>query len=62
MEKYKNMIEQLKNGEVNSIEIPKEEFLQFRELLVKDEMFKHFRGEAKQGGNVIFTFLDKPRS
>lgn len=34
MEKYKQMIEQLKAGEVNSIEISKEEFLQFREVLV----------------------------
>ena len=62
MENYKNMIEQLKNREINSIEIKKEEFLQFREHLVKDEKFKQFRGEAKQGGNVIFTYLDTPRS
>lgn len=62
MENYKNMIEQLKNREINSIEIKKEEFLQFRAQLVKDEKFKHFRGEAKQGGNVIFTYLDTPRS
>ncbi|HWK24065.1 MAG TPA: hypothetical protein VNS08_13615 [Ureibacillus sp.] len=62
MEKYQKMIEQLKNGEVESIEIPKGEFLQFRGLLVKDEMFKHFRGEAKQGGDVVFTFLKVPRS
>lgn len=62
MEKYKKMIKQLKSGEVNSIEISKDEFLQFREVLVKDEMFKHFRGEALQGGNVIFTFLEVPRS
>ncbi|RUL51849.1 MULTISPECIES: hypothetical protein [Lysinibacillus] len=62
MEIYKNMIEQLKKREVKSIEIKKEEFLQFREVLVKDELFKHFRGEAKQGGNVVFTFLDQPRS
>ena len=62
MEMYKNMFEQLKNGEIKSLEIKKEEFLQFREVLVKDEMFKHFRGEAKQGGNVVFTFLENPRS
>lgn len=62
MEKYQQMIEQLKNGEVQSVLIPKEEFLHFRGLLVKDEMFKHFRGEAQQGGNVIFTFLEVPRS
>ena len=62
MEKYQLMIEQLKNREIEKIEITKEEFLQFRELIVKDEMFKHFKGEAQQGGNVIYTFLDVPRS
>lgn len=62
MEKYKNMIEQLKKGEINSIEVPKEEFLYFREILVKDEMFKHFHGEGKQGGNVVYTFLETPRA
>ncbi|MDI7742825.1 hypothetical protein QMK38_12505 [Lysinibacillus fusiformis] len=62
MEKYAEMIEQLKSGEVKSVSIPKGEFLQFRGLLVKDEMFKHFRGEAQQGGDVIFTFLEVPRS
>ncbi|MFC7685602.1 hypothetical protein [Ureibacillus sp. GCM10028918] len=62
MESYQKMIEQLKNGEVESIEIPKEEFLQFRRLLVEDEMFKYFRGEAQQGGDVTFTFLKVPRS
>lgn len=49
MNKYKMMIEKLKNGEIESIEITKEEFWEFREVLVNDEKFKHFRGEAKQG-------------
>ncbi len=62
MEKYKQMINQLRNGEVSSIEIKKEEYLQFREVLVKDAQFKHFRGEAKQGGNIVFTFLEVPRT
>ena len=62
MDNYQQLIEQLKKGEVESIKIPKEEFLQFRTLLVCDEMFKHFRGEAQQGGDVIFTFLKEPRS
>ena len=62
MEKYKLMIDQLRNGEVNSIEINKAEYLQFREVLVKDAQFKHFRGEAKQGGNIVFTFLEVPRT
>ena len=62
MGKYKLMLNQLRNGEVKSIEISKDEYLQFREVLVKDAQFKHFRGEAKQGGNIVFTFLDKPRT
>ena len=62
MEDYKKSLDQLRNKEVSSILIKKDEFLQFREQLVKDEQFKHFRGEAKQGGDVIFTFLDEPRS
>nr|WP_106783897.1 hypothetical protein [Lysinibacillus timonensis] len=62
MENYKKMIELLKNGEIDSIEVPKDAFLEFRSILVKDELFKHFRGIAQQGGNVIYTFLEKPRS
>ncbi|KGR73718.1 hypothetical protein CD33_17010 [Ureibacillus sinduriensis BLB-1 = JCM 15800] len=62
MEKYEKMIEQLKTGELENITITKEEFLQFRKLLVQDPMFKHFRGEAQQGGDVTFTFLKVPRS
>ncbi|MDN4492330.1 hypothetical protein [Ureibacillus aquaedulcis] len=62
MESYQKLIDQLKTGDIESITIPKEEFLQFRRLLVQDEMFKHFRGEAQQGGDVTFTFLKVPRS
>lgn len=62
MNNYKDMIEKLKNGELKSIEITKEEFLKFREVLVNDEKFKHFRGEAKQGGRVIYTYSDTPRA
>ena len=62
MTDYKAMLDQLRSGEVKSILIKKDEFLQFRELLVKDAKFKQFRGDAKQGGDVVFTFLPTPRS
>lgn len=62
MADYKEMLDQLRNGEVKSIFINKAEFLQFRELLVKDAQFKNFRGDANQGGDVVFTFLETPRS
>lgn len=62
MEHYKNILDQLRNGELDQVEISKAEYLAFREVLIKDPQFKHFRGEAKQGGNIIFTFLEKPRT
>ena len=62
MNDYENILEQLKNGELKSFEVEKENFLAFREKLVEREDFKHFRGEAKQGGGVIFTYLKEARS
>ena len=62
MEKYENMIKQFQNGEISSIEIEKEQFYEFREVLVKHPLFKHIRGEAKQNGRVIYTYQEIPRS
>ena len=62
MNKYQEFLDQLRNKEIDRIEIEKEEFLEFREVLIKDPQFKHFRGEAKQGGNIVYTFLDVPRT
>lgn len=62
MENYEKMITQLQNGEIPNITIQKNDFYAFREILVKHPKFKHFRGEAKQGGAVIFTYLKEPRS
>ncbi|GLC87670.1 hypothetical protein [Lysinibacillus piscis] len=62
MEKYEEMLLQLEKGELQQIEITKEQFYEFREILVKHPLFKHFRGEAKQGGYIIYTYQDIPRS
>ncbi|MCT6924132.1 MULTISPECIES: hypothetical protein [Bacillales] len=62
MELYRKKIEDLRNREVQSIEIEKDEFLAFRQILVNEPDFKHFRGEAKQGGNIVFTYLDIART
>ncbi|KMY29319.1 hypothetical protein ACZ11_19650 [Lysinibacillus xylanilyticus] len=62
MEKYENMLKQLQNGELKNIEIEKEQFYEFREVLVKHPLFKHFRGEAKQNGRVIYTYQEVARS
>lgn len=62
VENFENLIEQLRNRQVESITIKKEQFEQFRQIIITLPDFKHFRGEAKQGGNVIFTYLENPRS
>lgn len=62
MSEYKKMLDALRNGEIQSIRLTKENYLEFRNELIQDPQFKHFRGEAKQGGDIIFTFLDKARA
>ena len=52
----------LKNGDIDKIHVTKEDFLSFREVLVKREDFKHFSGNAMQGGDIIYTYLTTPRS
>ncbi|MFC6038142.1 hypothetical protein ACFPYN_01630 [Paenisporosarcina macmurdoensis] len=62
MTTYEQQLEDLKEGIVTSITIEKEKFLEFREVLILREDFKHFRGIAKQGGIVIYTYEKSARS
>lgn len=62
METYEKKIVQLRTGEIHSLTINKDEFLSFREILIKQHDFKHFRGVAKQGGAIIYSFLQQARS
>ena len=62
MTNYEKMLQQLKEGEIERIEIEKDQFYEFREVLVRHPLFKHFRGDAKQNGRVIYTYLEVPRS
>lgn len=62
MADYQKILDQLRNSETQSVLIKKDEFLQFREYLIKDEHFKNFRGEAKQGGDIVYTFSENSRA
>ncbi|KOO49468.1 hypothetical protein ABE042_20125 [Viridibacillus arvi] len=62
MNSYNDMLDELKNGTRKDITIDKNEFYAFREVLVKREDFKHFRGVAKQGGQVIYQYMEVARS
>ena len=57
-----HLLDKLASGEVNEITVKKEDFLIFRNVLTKRDDFKHFRGIAKHGGDVIFEYLKEARS
>ncbi|MGB2872256.1 hypothetical protein SAMN05421670_1420 [Psychrobacillus psychrotolerans] len=61
-ESYEEKLNMLKNRDLKEIVIEKNEFLAFRKVLVLREDFKHFSGNAKQGGQVVYTYLDVARS
>lgn len=60
MANYELLLEQLKQGEISSITVPKEDFLEMRKVLVEREDFKHFRGAAYHHGITIYTYTEEP--
>ncbi|MBS7344989.1 MAG: hypothetical protein KIG60_04960 [Caryophanon sp.] len=62
MTAFEQQLEQLITQQITKIEITKDEFYAFREVLVKHPKFKHIRGIAHQGGKVTYTYLEVPRS
>ncbi|MEK4535214.1 MULTISPECIES: hypothetical protein [Peribacillus] len=58
----KDVLDKLANREMDEFRIKKEDFLGFREVLVKREDFKHFRGNAQHTGEIIYTYLEEARS
>ncbi|MED4647077.1 hypothetical protein P9293_06535 [Bacillus inaquosorum] len=61
-EDISEQIEQLRTGEIKELRVQKEDFLDFRAVLSKQDDFKYFRGIAQQGGDVVFQYLEQPRS
>ncbi|WP_066367686.1 hypothetical protein [Neobacillus fumarioli] len=57
-----DILNRLKSGELSEYYVKNEDFMAFREVLIKRKDFKHFRGIAKQGGDVLFQYLNEPRS
>ncbi|MGR3763642.1 hypothetical protein [Rossellomorea sp. NS-SX7] len=56
------MMDALRNKEVEEVRIEKDDFLSFRAVLVKQPDFKHFRGIAGHGGHIRYQYIDTPRS
>ncbi|MBY0120903.1 hypothetical protein [Bacillus sp. S/N-304-OC-R1] len=61
-EHIKEMLDKLKNGELNEYYVSKEDFLSVRNVIVRRDDFKHFRGIAQRGGAVIYQYLEAARS
>ncbi|KKK34382.1 hypothetical protein WQ57_22785 [Mesobacillus campisalis] len=61
-EEISMIFDSLKNGEIEEFLVAKQEFLRFREVLVQRRDFKHFRGIAQRGGDVLYTYTESPRS
>jgi hypothetical protein len=57
-----DILEKLKSGEISEYYVKKEDFMEFRQFLVKRDDFKHFRGIGQRGGDVLFQYLEEPRS
>jgi hypothetical protein len=56
------ILDKLKNGELEEYLIGRNDFLFFRQVLVKREDFKHFRGIAQRGGDVVYQYVAEARS
>lgn len=55
-------LDNLKNGILSDYFVSKEDFLNFRKVLVKRPDFKHFRGIAQRAGAVVYQYKEVPRS
>jgi len=56
------ILDKLKMGELNQYHVSKEEFMEFRKVLVIREDFKHYRGIAKHNGEVTYEYMLDARS
>lgn len=57
-----DMLNQLSARTISEWYVKKEDFLAVRDVLVKREDFKHFRGIAQRSGDVLYQYLPEPRS
>ncbi|CAH2716527.1 hypothetical protein BACCIP111895_03714 [Neobacillus rhizosphaerae] len=56
------ILDRLMTGELSEYYVKNEEFMEFRQVLVKRKDFKHFRGIGQRGGDLLFQYLKEPRS
>lgn len=52
----KQLLEQLRSGEIDKYRVGREDFFVFQPVLAAQEDMKAFRGNAQQGGDIIFKY------
>jgi len=61
-QEIEQILDQLANKEISEYKVSKEQFMDFRKLLIKRPDFKHFRGIAEHNADIIYQYTDTARS
>lgn len=56
---FEAIFESLRNGEIEQYLVKKEDFLAFREVLMVQKDKDKICGEAKKGGDVVYTYINE---
>ncbi|MDQ0270682.1 hypothetical protein [Cytobacillus purgationiresistens] len=56
------ILDKLKNDDISEYFVKKDDFLEFRKVIVNRKDFKHFRGIALRGGDVLYQYIETARS
>ncbi|MCA1029468.1 hypothetical protein LCL95_00320 [Bacillus timonensis] len=56
------IVNKLRDGELNEFRVSNEQFLEFRKYLVGRADFKHIHGIAQRGGDVVYRYNKEARS
>ena len=56
------ILDRLMTGDLSEYYVKNEDFMEFRQVLVKRKDFKHFRGIGQRGGDVLYQYLKEQRS
>ncbi|WP_050181602.1 hypothetical protein [Domibacillus robiginosus] len=62
VEEAAEYLESLRNGTTARVFVERNDFLSFRQVLIQQADFKHFRGTAKHGGHTEYEYMKTPRS
>ncbi|MEH7501718.1 hypothetical protein V7152_06660 [Neobacillus drentensis] len=56
------ILDRLMTGELSEYYVTNDDFMEFRQVLVKRKDFKHFRGIGQRGGDILYQYVKEARS